>query len=221
MISLKWKNPNEKYYERYDQIFTYCLLEYDTHHNLEFLTIGLRLLFVSPNYLIKINEDKFTSLVNNLNDFFINQEEPVATYSLSMSIFKKIECLQIVAHLVSEKIRNFDGLSKLADILIVRIMSLMKIKSYDILSSTVNCEMIKASPDNSSYYDDTNLTETKQMEKDFEMFDLLKYVDVGVITIDLTKKFHHLAFLNYLIPLLNVSKYFKCNNIFTPLNSLQ
>ncbi|KAF0986965.1 hypothetical protein HZS_6243, partial [Henneguya salminicola] len=184
IISFQWENPNNEEFIEYNQIFQHCLFEHDTHHNLEYLTIGLRLLFHSPNYFLIIDEHKFITLVNYLIEFSINHEEPCSTYSIS---------------------RKFKGLSRIVDILIARIFLLMENTCDDSLTSLLNCKLDQTLKYDFSYIYEQNIAEKTLPELNFEIFYLFNYIDVGPITMGDSQIFHNLALLNYLIPIIKIS----------------
>ncbi|KAF0985638.1 hypothetical protein HZS_2480, partial [Henneguya salminicola] len=138
IISSIWRlnrlnRPNR--YSQYDEVFRHTLFDYDTHSNISFLSVGLRILFFSPFYLIKINNDNFNLLVNKLIDWSINQSEPISTHS--------IKCLQIVAYFCLQKKREYLQFSKITDILIERILLMIEIQCDDFLIPLLDCTYIK------------------------------------------------------------------------------
>ncbi|KAF0985343.1 hypothetical protein HZS_493 [Henneguya salminicola] len=49
-----------------------------------------------------------------------------------------------------------------------------------------------------------HLSQNTQIEIDIEIFDFVKYIDLGPITTGASQLFHHLALFSYIIPLLKV-----------------
>ncbi|KAF0990586.1 hypothetical protein HZS_1955 [Henneguya salminicola] len=94
----------------------------------------------------------------------------------------------------------------MANILIARIFFLMEIQCDSFLIPLLNCNLEPNQSYSYSHYDESSeehLSQDTQFGIDIEIFDILKYINLGINITGHSQKFHHLVLLTYLIPLLN------------------